>query len=156
MKTIPLTKGRFSIVDDEDYDTLIGFKWCYSSKSKNDRGYAVRRNPETGGMIYMHRQIMQSPTGTVTDHINWDTLDNRRINLRVCNMSQNGSNRPKNKNNRSGFKGVYKMTGRNKFAAIIHLNRIGKYLGSFDTAEQAHAAYCRAAEALHREFARTS
>jgi hypothetical protein len=156
MKLIPLTQGRVAIVDDEDYDLLSRFKWCYSVKDKaGNCGYALRRNPETGGVIYMHRQILNSEQGTITDHINCDRLDNRKENLRQCSQLENSRNRGRNSNNKSGYKGVYLHRPSNKWAAIIHHNRIGKYLGLFHTKEEAHAAYCRAAIEMHGEFART-
>lgn len=156
MKIIPLTQGKITIVDDDDYEYLIRFKWCYSVKSKDKiDGYALRRNPNTGGVIYMHREILRTPQGLVTDHINGDRLDNRKSNLRSCHQFENSRNRGKNSNNKSGYKGVYLHRKSGKWASIIHYNKIGKYLGLFLTKEEAHEAYCNAALCLHGEFAKT-
>lgn len=93
------------------------------------------------------------PKGEV-DHINGDTHDNRWINLRVCNRGQNAKNRRKYVTNRSGYKGVY--TSQHKDTVYYHakIQADGKaiFLGSFPSAEEAHAAYCKAAIHHHKEF----
>jgi hypothetical protein len=102
MKSIPLTQGMSSKVDDADFDSLNQHKWHFMTTSKH--GYASRRDAN-GKTIYMHREIMNTSKGMVTDHINNNGLDNRRSNLRVCTSSQNNSNRVPTA--KSGFKGVY-------------------------------------------------
>lgn len=79
------------------------------------------------------------------DHINHNPADNRIINLREATGAQNQANRGVSKNNTSGFKGVryYKKTGR--WAAAIQI-------GTFNTAEEAHAAYSRVAMLIQGEF----
>ena len=89
MKKIKLTQTKEALVDDEDFKTLDKFKWCYN------RGYAVRSvyGEEKQMVAYMHREIMNTPKGMDTDHINHDKLDNRKENLRICTTSQNTQNR---------------------------------------------------------------
>lgn len=89
------------------------------------------------------------------DHINCDAWDNRLANLRIATKGQNGYNRGMNKNNTTGFKGVFR-TESGKFFSHIGSKGKYRYLGTFDTPEEAHAVYCAAAEELHGEFARTS
>lgn len=79
------------------------------------------------------------------DHINALRDDNRIENLRIASRSQNRAN---SKSRRAGLKGAYK--GRSGFTAVCR----GRYIGHFDTAEEAHAAYCAAAEKHFGEFAR--
>jgi hypothetical protein len=87
------------------------------------------------------------------DHINNIKYDNRIENLRAASRVENNSNRLINSNNTTGFKGVsfHKLT--NKFQAYINTKGTRKYLGLFNTAEEAHEAYKKAAIELHGEFA---
>lgn len=141
-KLIPLTKGKFALVDNDVFYKINKYPWSYRN------GYAV--NHKLGGM---HRYIMNYPKGMVVDHINTETLDNRRINLRVCTHLENlwNSNKFKAK---SGLRGVYKRG--NKYEAIITHRRKTYRLGSFDTKEEAGKAYDRKAIELRGEFARVN
>jgi hypothetical protein len=87
------------------------------------------------------------------DHINGVKTDNRWCNLREATISECLCNTGKRKDNTSTFKGVTFWPKRNKFKAQITLNGKYHYLGIFRTAEEAYAAYCKAAKALHGEFA---
>ena len=89
------------------------------------------------------------------DHINGDRLDNRLINLREATNTENSHNVGLKINNTSGYKGVCWHTATNKWVARIKINGKRKYLGLFTHAEEAHAAYCEAADIYHKEFART-
>jgi hypothetical protein len=84
------------------------------------------------------------------DHINGDRQDNRLANLRPATKSQNQANRAKNRNNTSGYKGVRWESDRKKWRATF----AHKMIGRFDTAEQAHAAYCDMLKQQHGEYAR--
>jgi len=89
------------------------------------------------------------------DHINGDHADNRISNLRLATGTQNQANKGLQRNNTTGFKGVGYRPDRG-FFAIIKKDRKSHYLGQFNTAEEAHAAYCAAAKRLFGEFARTA
>ena len=91
------------------------------------------------------------PIGMVIDHINGDGIDNRLDNLRICTPTQNRRNRRMNTNNKLQFKGVTRNKAR--FKANIDHDGVRYHLGTFDTPEIAHAAYCDAANRLHKEFA---
>jgi hypothetical protein len=101
----------------------------------------------------MHRLLLGEPAAIV-DHVNGDTTDNRRENLRLCSHTQNMQNRKVSRSNRSGFKGIYPDKGR--WRAEIQANGIKHRLGSFETPEAAAAAYQVAAEKLHGAFARVA
>jgi hypothetical protein len=151
-KQIPLTKGHFAIVDNEDYNELMQWKWSYSG------GYPVRKvQTSTGSKTYcMHRQIMQPPDGYVVDHIDGNRLNNQRCNLRLCTMAQNAINRRPNLSKHSSpYKGVYYHKRRiaNPWMARIKHNDIDLHLGVFPTAEDAARAYNAASIELHGEFA---
>lgn len=107
MKIIPLTRGYFTIVDDEDYAFLN--QWGWSAVTAHGYIYAVRTSRKSEGKprcIRMHRAICGTRDGFETDHKNGNTLDNRRGNLREATRIQNMRNRALNKNNTSGHKGV--------------------------------------------------
>ena len=88
------------------------------------------------------------------DHCDGDPLNNRFANLREASDSQNQANRRLNKNSTSGFKGVYFDKSSGRWAANILKDRQKFWLGCHDTPEQAHAAYCEAAQRIHGKFAR--
>lgn len=102
MKKIKLTQGKYAIVDDEDFEWLNQWKWCYCK-------YVIRDIilNKKNKRIYMHRLIMNTPEKMQTDHINGNKLDNRRNNLRICTQSQNNMNRKISKLNTSGYRGIY-------------------------------------------------
>lgn len=105
---------------------------------------------------------MTGKWGDHIDHANLDRADNRWCNLRDCNAEQSQGNKPKHKNNTTGYKGVTFDKRRNKFMAQMSkkasANKNGGpvhiFLGYFDTAEAAHAAYVTAAVERWGEFAR--
>lgn len=84
------------------------------------------------------------------DHIDCDRANNKFSNLRVASGSQNCANRNKRSDNKSGYKGVYKMG--NKWASSITCNKIRKFLGMFDTPLNAYNAYIEASKKYHGEF----
>jgi hypothetical protein len=90
----------------------------------------------------------------ILDHINGNPSDNRIENLRLATNAQNLANRGKNKNNTSGFKGVYLHNQTNKWVASIkHLGK--KYsLGCYENASDAHQAYKKACVKLNGDFAK--
>ena len=149
MRRIPLTQGKFALVDDGDYDWLNQWMWYYS---KN--GYAARKN---GKIVYMHNAIMNTPPGFHTDHKETGKqdygLDNRRSNLRICTVSQNLANRGPQKNNTSGYKGVEWYKSRSNWRAKIKSAGKFVHIGYFKTAEEAAKAYDVVAKRLFGEFA---
>jgi hypothetical protein len=154
-REIQLTHGKFAIVDDDDFECLSQYRWFY-----HHWGYAARACSESGDkyQIAMHRQIAGAPDGLIVDHINHNKLDNRKENLRLCNISQNGMNRVTGVNNTTGYKGVSarvysKRTNNIRYRAEIKVNQKTITLGSFDTPQEAALAYDSAAVAYFGEFA---
>jgi len=88
----------------------------------------------------------------ILDHINCIKTDNRLSNLRAATCFQNSQNQP-NKNPNGNLKGAFYQKERGYWYSIIQSNLKSKYLGSFETELEAHAAYCKAAEELHGDFA---
>jgi hypothetical protein len=89
------------------------------------------------------------------DHIDGDKTNNKIKNLREATISQNLCNRGANSNGTSGYKGVSFHKKNLNWCAYITLNRKRKFLGSFDTPQKAHKAYCEAALKMHGDFAKT-
>lgn len=155
MKKIKLTKGQYTLVDNEDFERLNAHKWHANWSEKTGSFYAMRNSKTVNGKaknIYMSREIMQPPAKMIVDHINHDTLNNQRNNLRICTYSQNGMNCRKKTNNTSGYKGVSSQGG--KWKAQIMVNRKYIYLGLFNTSLLAFQAYCTACVKYHGEFSK--
>lgn len=116
VRKIPLTQGKFAIVDEDDFEEVSKYKWYYMKNA----GYACA-NTFIGGKrktLLMHRLINKTPYRMQTDHISGDKLDNRKSNLRGCNATENSMNKEKYSNNTSGMKGVcliIKMGGKYKY-----------------------------------------
>jgi len=108
---IPLTKGYKAIIDIDDYERVSKFKWHVTGNEKI--GFYARRSILENGKqrhIFLHGFITNQPKGMVVDHINHNTLDNRKCNLRICSFRENCQNRILiQRNNTSGFKGVCKI-----------------------------------------------
>lgn len=152
MREIPLTQGKVAIVDDDDFEELNKFKWYANANGFKGRVYAVRSSKKR---IRMHRQIMGFPERMDIDHINGNTLDNRKSNLRIATRSQNLMNSGVGARNTSGYKGV-SPSGRPSapFLAQVVVMQKAKNLGRFRSAEEAARAYDKAAKELFGEFAR--
>tara|TARA_R110002020_G_scaffold7395_1_gene31115 strand:- start:63 stop:671 length:609 start_codon:yes stop_codon:yes gene_type:complete len=194
MKKIQLWKNRHelsdmhSIVDDEDYERVLeAIKW---KSGKPGKWYAHRVTEATGHYAVngdrrrsIHREVMGDPEGMDIDHINGDTLDNRKENLRICTRSQNARHKKLRCDSASGFKGVWerkkpnrqkyvsKKTGKTTYHESMPSKRFQAYiglgpdlkteggyprqktLGYFATAEEAARTYDEAAKELFGEFA---
>jgi hypothetical protein len=157
VKQIPLTRGQFALVDDEDYKHLIQHKWCalfYKCVNSFYAMQALPRNGEKQKIISMHRVIMGVTDSKIqVDHIDHDTLNNQRSNLRICNHSESMANRRPFKNGSSKYFGVHwhKKTG--KWQVQIQKDKKLKYIGIFATQEDAAKAYNEIAIKTHGEFA---
>lgn len=163
--TIPLTQEQFTVIDAVDADLAL-VKWhTFLNKGYSGNGsFIVIRNVNKGNgkrtTGYLHRFVMERVLGRelqsceTIDHINLNTLDNRRCNLRVATFSQNGMNRGKYSRNTSGYKGVSWDKECGKWRAQIMKQGKPYKIGRFDTPEEAYAAYCATALELHGEFAR--
>lgn len=147
-REITLTKGKVAILDDEDYDWFVHWKW-----STSGTGYAYRHEAKGGiqRYIWLHREILNAPLEFEVDHVNRDKLDNRRCNLRLATQSQNVQNRAPYASKTSIFKGVHLRL--NRWEARITLNRKTVSVGRFLTQREAALAYNDAAAMYFGEFA---
>lgn len=146
---IPLTQGKFAMVDFAD-DDLAFYQWCISSR------YAARR--EKNQTLFMHRIVLerklQRPIreGMLGDHINGNELDNRRSNLREVTRTQNAWNSGTQKNNTTQYTGVSYDKRRDLYLARLGSN--GSLLGVFETALDASFCYDKSALERWGEYAR--
>lgn len=159
MRTIPLTKGYVTIVDDEDCEELSKHRWC-AFECPHGIVYAYRASSReeqrcgTPQRIYMHRQILgliDKPSMRV-DHCSRDGLDNRRANLRLCTHSQNLANVPKRRGS-SIYKGVHWHERLGKWKAYMQANDKSFHLGMFVDEEEAARVRDKAVLETFGEFA---
>ncbi len=101
----------------------------------------------------MHRLIMNAPAGLVVDHIDGNSLNNRKTNLRICTQAQNIHNSRPRRNRSSKYKGVFWNKVNKKWSVSIRKGDKRIYLGGFDDEIEAALAYDRKAEELFGEFA---
>jgi hypothetical protein len=148
-KEILLSQGKIAIVDDDDYERLSAYKWCYSSST----GYAISARKLGGKKILLHRFLLNAPPNKVTDHINRDKLDNRKENLRLCSRAENNCNIGIRSHNKGIYKGVYWVPTRQKWQVTIRHNKKPMYLGLFDNQHEAALMYNFWAIDLFGEFA---
>lgn len=157
MKKIPLTQGKFALVDDTDFGWLSDPKFTWHAGNTKWGIYAKgwRKNEDgTRDRVRMHQLILPCPPGLEPDHQNGDTLDNRRRNLRPATAQQNGFNRSKHKDGSSSYKGVSWKTDKQKWRARISVGGTETHLGDFLSEENAAREYDRAATVHHGVFAR--
>jgi len=148
-KLIPLTQGKFAIVDADDYDELSRYKWHVN---KGGRTYYAS-SQKKGKAIKMHRLIAGAPKGLFVDHINHNGLDNRKRNLRLCTRLENIRNQLPRRGGSSQYKGVCWRKREKKFVATICVDGKKLYLGYFDDEIEAAKAYDKKAKELFGQFA---
>lgn len=149
MPKVPLTHGKFALVDDADHELVSAFPW---------RAVRVRHTwyAETyvkGAREYLHRFLLCAAPGQRVDHRNGDGLDCRRRNLRPVTNALNQANR-RRAWSASKYKGVTRRGER--WRAYITIAGRFRSLGSHATAEEAARAYDRAAREAFGEFACTN
>jgi hypothetical protein len=150
---IPLTRGYVALVDDADAALILGMGKWHAGTSGGGRIYARKALPRDGGrkrLIFLHTAL----TGVLgIDHINGDSLDNRRANLRPATPLQNMRNTRRRSDNTSGYKGVSWDQHRSAWAAYIRITGRRQFLGRYGDLADAARAYDAAARQHFGEFA---
>lgn len=127
-KIIPGTKGKFAMVDNEDFDRVKDINWSYNYSN----------NTLSNHITSIGRYIMNCPKDRVVDHINGDSLDNRRCNLRIITQKDNLKNRKYwGKQWHPDYNGVMYNKVLNKWTSCIQDNGNIYLLGNFNTPEEA-------------------
>lgn len=138
-------KGKFVLVDAEDYEKYGGKKWHL-----NSYGYATRAEypkNEHYKRVYLHREIMNCPKGMVVDHLNGDKLDCRKKNMRVCTDAENHKNRHDNAKHYTFDK------NKGKWRVIVKGVCYGSYLSEEEAAKIARKVVSGGkVDAYHRKF----
>lgn len=159
-KKIPLTKGRFALVDDDDFAWLSQWSWSaveLKRKTLPSVWYAKRHSTWKGPSRYMHREILirhLESEKPCTDHENGDGLDNRKDNIRFCSHAENNSNKRKSLNKTSKFKGVHWFKEQNTWVAHICHDGKSRHIGCFKNEADAAKAYDLAAMRHFGQFAK--
>ncbi len=125
--------GRYTLVSDCDYDFLSKYKWMIAKDHNNPTLlYVVRSVGDS--KIFMHRVILGDKNGYVGDHINRNTLDNRRSNLRHAIPKESNINRSRDLNS---FRYATKLKS-GKWQSQVNIGGNTIYLGTSDTLEDAN------------------
>lgn len=148
MKKIKLNTGGYALVDNEDFTILNQYNWTLGKD-----GYAFRTIVLSGKgklrkrrSLRMHEAILVAQDGFITDHINRNRLDNRRLNLRKATFTTNAINKNKQSNNASGVTGVSWHKTAKKWTASIWVNKKQIYLGLFNNIQAARIKRIQAEE----------
>lgn len=147
-----IVKNRKVIIDDEDLNLINSLNWTVEINPVGQVYFSNRKNK-----VRLHRLIMNCPKGMVVDHINGNTLDNRKSNLRICTKLENQYNQKKHKGNRhSKYKGVtFRKELKSKpWEAFIYKDYKSTRLGYFATEKEAAVAYNAKALELYGQFAK--
>lgn len=148
-----LNLGLETIIDTKDLKKMDSYKNKWIAKP-NTMGKFYCVGHVGRKIVYLHRYLMDDPLNLVIDHINSDTLDNRRsINLREISQAQNLQNRLISKKNTTGYTGVSMDKNTKKFNAQICIDSKNRRLGVFESKEVA-ASFVRAAKSIYLPFSK--
>jgi hypothetical protein len=153
-KRIPLTQGKFALVDDADFERVNQFKWC--AHRIGNTWYATRSKKSKGErwLVLMHRFILGVTDRKVkVDHRDRDGLNNCRHNLREATHAENMHNSRRRVNNTTGYKGVYLNRRTGRYFAKLTVNRKQISSDGHKTPEDAARAYDKLAKKHHGEYA---
>ena len=146
-KKIKLPNGKYTVVDDEDYERIKNCNWRLQPE-----GHVACHKT-----YYLHREILQVTDDRIVDHKNGDRLDNRKENLRIATPTQNCVNKGKGKRNKHSilYKGIkYRLGLKKPWIARIGYEGKTKHIGYFATEKEAAMNYDIWAKKLYGEFAR--
>lgn len=138
---IPLSKGMAATVSPEDFERLSKHRWytTLSGPKATPYPYAIRWDRHAKKSVRMHREIVEAPETLPVDHLNGDTLDNRRENLRAATVSQNTANSRSRRVAGSGERNVETLPSGHYRVVICVAKRRFRF-GTYETLAEAKAA----------------
>ncbi len=146
---IPLTQGKFAVVDAADVPLVEGWNWCAMAPLTEDGSWYAYSSGKR--KLRLHTYLMPAPDGFITDHKDRNGLNCRKNNLRVATYSQNSQNKKRPNIGDGKFKGVSKHG--NKWRTRIKVGNKRFHIGSYESPELAARAYDTAAGRYFGEFA---
>lgn len=153
---IELTKGFKTVIDDEDFDLVRGFRWtAHKSRNAFYAGAWVKQEVGKSKLVLMHRLILDTQQGRFVDHKDGDTLNNRRSNIRECSHAENMLNKKVYKSSKTGVRNVcLEMYGKDDFRyrATVRLNGV-KHRKWCASLAEADSWANKVRLSLHGEFA---
>ena len=149
MQYIELLQHKQTLVDDDFTEKFADYHLVYVQVHAR-KGYVMAY--KGGNKVYLHRLIVNCPPEMQVDHINGNSLDNRRENLRICSQAENKRNLSLSKRNTSGYKGVCWAPERQRW----HVRVGGKHIGRYHLLEDAVRAYNEAATEIFGKYAKTN
>jgi len=154
-RRIKLSKGKYAIVDPEDFERLNQYRWHCTHY-----GYAMRAVSVGSGKgrkqvaVHMHNVVCPAPDGMITDHINRKPFDNRKANLRPATQRQNVWNRKFAKEGgRTRYNGIRWDKNRRKWQVRLAVDGIRESFGYYADEVEAAKAYDRVAKQHRGQFA---
>ena len=153
-KLLYLYGDDIAIVDDDDYLKFNKYIWRVVGHSR--KRYVGRMGTKADGernrkTIYLHREIMNPECLLQVDHIDGDTFNNVKSNLRICSAYNNSVGRSNNKGR--DYKGVFKTRNSN-YIARIRVNGKLLNLGTRSSVVEAAKLYNIAALRYFGNFAK--
>lgn len=143
-RRIPLTRGVYALVDAEDYDRVMLWRWTAPIHPDKEKQHVITSHcldesvrPFKYVRLTLQHLVLQCRRQMLLDHANRNPLDNRKRNIRPCNSYQNAQNKGRFRNNHSGYKGVWKCTHSSTYQTCINANGEKINLGNFRTAHEA-------------------
>ena len=153
-KEIELTNGMKALVDDEDYDNLLNYKWRCLKNGKTHYAIFGKRINGKYINIWMHRMIMNAKDRkSEVNHINHNGLDNRKENLRITTHDKVIIQSQVSDKKQSKYKGISYHKPTNKWRARININGKTTYLGYYNNEIEAAKSYEKKAIELYGEYA---
>lgn len=159
MIAIPINSPKYGLkyffIDGEDFVKVKKYTWWLNYSKHTDSFYidSEYKDNKKRIKVKLHRYLVDCPEGMVVDHIDGNTLNNCRSNLRICKLSENSRNR-KDTSSSSVYKGVFLIKRDNVYTAAIRYENNLIYLGRFKNEANAAKAYNEAAIKYFGEFAR--
>jgi hypothetical protein len=166
---LDLGNGRIALIDDEDWFAVkcnyrrdgtvdrvcpCELSWYYHETSGAVQSCYRRNGKKSGYSLKLHRLVSQCPAEMFANHANGNTLDNRKSNLRVCELKNCLSSRKVTRGKSAPYKGVSRDRRRSRYKAQIRVNGIQNTIGYCDTALETALMYDDAARVHFGEFAR--